>query len=68
MKGTRVVAATLGAAAVGAGLMYLLDPDLGTRRRVRLRREVRRVSRRGAELALEARRTLAHPARLLARA
>lgn len=68
MKTTHALTAIAGAAAVGAGLMYLLDPDLGVRRRVRLRREARRVSRRGAQLALEARRTLAHPARLLARA
>jgi hypothetical protein len=68
MKTTNALAAVAGAAALGAGLMYLLDPDLGARRRVHLRREARRVSRRGAELALEARRTLAHPARLFARA
>jgi len=68
MKTAHTLTAIAGAAAVGAGLMYLLDPDLGVRRRVRLRREARRVSRRGAQLALEARRALAHPASLFARA
>ncbi|GMU66374.1 MAG: hypothetical protein AMXMBFR36_26480 [Acidobacteriota bacterium] len=66
MKHASTLAAALGSAALGAGLMYLLDPDLGARRRVRLRREARRVSRRGAAFAIEARRTIANPARLFA--
>jgi hypothetical protein len=56
----------LGGLALGAGLMYVLDPDRGAARRTRLRRQLARSARKGAVLALEARRVMKHPARLFA--
>jgi hypothetical protein len=46
----------LSALAVGAGLMYILDPDRGQRRRSRLRRQLARTSRQAAGLLHDARR------------
>ena len=57
---------TLGGRALGAGLMYVLDPDRGARRRARLRHQITRAGKKGAALALEARRVMQHPARLFA--
>ena len=57
---------TLGGLALGAGLMYVLDPDRGEKRRTRLRRQLSRAGRKGAVLALEARRVMQNPARLFA--
>lgn len=55
---------TLGGLALGAGLMYVLDPDRGESRRQKLRRQLVRAGRRATAVALEARRIAQHPARL----
>lgn len=57
---------TLGGLALGAGLMYVLDPDRGERRRLKLRRQLLRAGKKAATVALEARRVVQHPARLFA--
>jgi hypothetical protein len=57
---------TLGGLALGAGLMYVLDPERGAKRRVRLRRQLKVASRRIVPLALAVRRTVRHPASLFA--
>lgn len=55
---------SLGGLALGAGLMYVLDPDRGERRREKLRRQLLRAGKKGTALALQARRVLNNPARL----
>ncbi len=57
---------TLGGLALGAGLMYVLDPDRGDRRRAKLRRQLSRASRQAVSVALTARRIAQNPARLFA--
>jgi len=57
---------TLGGLALGAGLMYVLDPDRGAHRRVRLQKKLKYAGRRAATIALEARRVALNPARLFA--
>jgi uncharacterized protein (DUF58 family) len=46
----------VGGLAAGAGLMYLLDPDRGARRRARLRKQLQRAGTRTADSIHEARR------------
>ena len=57
---------TLGGLALGAGLMYVLDPDRGEQRRTQLRRQLVRGGRKAAAIALQARRIAQHPTRLFA--
>ena len=57
---------TLGGLALGAGLMYVLDPDRGAHRRVKLQKKIRYAGKRAATLALEARRVALNPASLFA--
>jgi hypothetical protein len=57
---------TLGGLALGAGLMYVLDPDRGAHRRVKLQKKIRYAGKRAASLAMEARRVALNPARLFA--
>ena len=66
MNGKIGALGTLGGIALGAGLMYVLDPDRGARRRLRLRRQVKHGSRKAVALALGARRVISHPASLFA--
>ena len=56
MNGKIGALSTLGGIALGAGLMYVLDPDRGARRRLRLRRQLKHGSRKAVALALGARR------------
>ena len=57
-------ALTLGGVALGAGLMYVLDPDRGARRRLKLQKQLRYAGKRAASLALDAQRVIRRPALL----
>ena len=60
----KIGALTLGGIALGAGLMYVLDPDRGARRRVKLQRQFKYAGKRATALALDAQRVLRRPALL----
>jgi len=55
--------ALAGGLATGAGLMYLLDPDLGSRRRERAKRRLGRATHRAAVSARESAQELGDRAR-----
>lgn len=48
----------VGAAGIGAGLMYLLDPDRGKRRRALIRDKAKRINRRAIDAVGKKRRDL----------
>ena len=58
MTGIHGTLGALGALALGAGLMYVLDPDRGPRRRARLKRQARRASLWTADTYHQARKQL----------
>jgi hypothetical protein len=55
----------LGGAGLGAGLMYVLDPDKGERRRALVRHKANRVLRKGGKAARKTSRDLGKQARVL---
>lgn len=57
-RGTAQAIGLVGAAALGAGMMFLLDPDRGAIRRARARRQAERAARWTAEKANAAAQTI----------